>query len=107
MQKVVLYDHKSEGIDTNVFACIEANGDLRIDGCDAGKLVKRIWGDYDYEYIITVEAADLNRLYTALKTNETNLLTCLKDRFSGERAFSKAKKFLEAREIPFDFFTWV
>jgi len=106
MKKVVLFDQKSDRINTNVFASIEDNGDLRIDGCDAGPLVKRLWGDYDYEYIITVKQSDLPRLCSALGTNETKLLASIAKSYSGEKAFSRFKKFLENQDIPFDFFTW-
>ena len=107
MNKVVLFDEKSDRININVIACIEDNGDLRIDGCDAGPLVKKLRGDYDYEYIITVKQTDLPRLCKALGTIETELLSSIAEKYSGEKAFSRFKKFLETQDIPFDFFTWV
>lgn len=106
MDKITLYDFKSERINTNVFASIEENGDLRIDGCDAGELVKRMWGDYDYEYIITVKQTDLRRVCHALGTEEYKLLETLHSKYAGERAFSRIKKLLEDKGIPFEFFTW-
>lgn len=106
MNKVILFDYKSKEININVFAEIEADGSLRVDGCDAGKRVKKIWGDYDYEYIITVTAEDLPKLCEKLQTTQKDLLQCLLSRFEGERAFSRFKKFLKNHDIPFDFFTW-
>lgn len=106
MTKVVLYDFQSERIKTNVFAEFEENGDLRIDGCDAGELVKKLWDDYDYEYIITVENAHVSYVCNVLGTKRDDLLNSLYDRFAGERAFSRIKKLLEEKGIPFDFFTW-
>ena len=107
MQKVVLYDYKSSDMNVNVFAEFEADGSLRVDGCDAGGKVKRMWGDYDYEYIITVTPEHLPSLYKALDTTQEKLLKLMLEKFGGDRAFSKFKKYLEARDIPFDFFTWV
>lgn len=106
MEKITLYDHQSENISTNVVAFFEADGSLRVDGCDSGKLVKKIWGDFDYEYIITVKPSDLPKLLGVLKTTQEDLLAALARKFQGERAFSSLKKQLENAAIPFDFFTW-
>ena len=106
MGQVVLYDHKSESIRINVVAFFENDGSLRIDGCDSGKLVKQMWGDFDYEYIITVKPSDLPGLISALGTTKDGLLETIARAYSGERAFSKFRAFLSERKIPFDFFTW-
>ncbi len=106
METVVLFDHKTDQIHTNVVAGFEPDGSLRIDGCDSGKLVKKIWDDYDYEYIITVTPANLPDFVNALGATHENLLEILVKKFAGERAFSAIKTFLETRGISYDFFTW-
>ncbi len=37
--------------------------DLKLDGYDIGKTVEEMWGDSDYEYSITVESGNLEKLY--------------------------------------------
>lgn len=106
MEKVTLFDFKSERINTNVVAFIEDDGTLRVDGCDSGKLVKVMWDDYDYEYIITVKPADLPKLLETLGASQSDLLIAISGMFNGEKAFSRFKKYLESHQIPFDFFTW-
>lgn len=106
VKKVTLFDSKSERINTNVIAFFEKDGSLRIDGCDSGPLVKKMWDDFDYEYIITVKSADLPKLESKLKTTPNKLLEVIAKKFNGERAFSNFKSFVESHDIPFDFFTW-
>jgi len=36
------------------FAKISEKGDLVIDGCDSGELAKEMFGDWDYEYWLTI-----------------------------------------------------
>ena len=106
MEKVVLYDFKADKMTTNVVAFFETDGSLRIDGCDTGDLVKEFWGDFDYEYIITVKPADLPLLQTVLDVPRSDLLSGIRRQFEGPRAFSNFKTFLDANGIAYDFFTW-
>ena len=39
-------------------AVIRENGDLVLEGCDNGQAVKSMWGDWDYEYWVTVKSED-------------------------------------------------
>ena len=47
-------------------ACVDAGGELVLDGCDAGDDVKRWSGDWDYEYTLTVPAAHRDRVLLQL-----------------------------------------
>ncbi len=47
-------------------ATIQRDGSLVLDGQDLGPLVHEMWDDGDYEYWLTVQAADLDRVGAAL-----------------------------------------
>lgn len=46
--------------------CIEENGDLRFTGQDIGSAPEEIFGDMDYEYWLTVPAAEKDRVLLVL-----------------------------------------
>ena len=65
-------------------------GDLVIDGCDAGELAEEMFGDWDYEYWLTIPE----------KFKETIMLNLIKDRFS---SVHEIKKWLDQLGIPSEF----
>lgn len=71
-------------------AVIRENGDLVLEGCDNGEMVREIWGDFDYEYWITVKA----------DYKDTILLHLIQEKFDSE---SKFKEWLKEKNIPWDF----
>ena len=75
-------------------AMINENGDLVLEGCDNGESVKQFWGDFDYEYWVTVKS----------DYKDTVLLHLIKDNFDSEIKF---QKWLKEREIPCDFTSYV
>lgn len=103
---VTLYQFESEQIRITVTAEFTDEGDLNISGYDIGESVKRMWGDADYEYDITVKKDDLSGVLKALKTRQTDLLNTIEAKFSGNEAFSSFQKFLDNHGIPYDYFTW-
>ena len=54
IKKVIIKDEKYEDGYSELFAKISEKGDLVIDGCDAGGLAKEMFGDWDYEYWLTI-----------------------------------------------------
>jgi len=54
IKKVILKDEKYEDGYSELLAKNSENGDLVIDGCDAGELAKEMFGDWDYEYWLTI-----------------------------------------------------
>jgi len=76
---------------------IEDSGDLRFSGQDIGEAPEEIFGDFDYEYWLTVPAAEKDRL----------LLALIAKFFKGNTSVvSEMKEFLEERDIPFGFQTY-
>ena len=56
IRSVTLVDSRSERVSVCLRAAITEEGDLQLEGQDVGSLVQEFWGDFDYEYWITVPA---------------------------------------------------
>ena len=80
-----------------VFARIEENGNLIVEGQDVGKAPQECFGDSDYEFWVTVAAADKDRVMLAL------IEKLFAGRFS---AVDEFRAFLKERGIPFGWMTW-
>ena len=81
-------------------ASINAKGDLVIEGQDLGAEVKEFFGYSEYEWAWTISASDCDRLLAALG-GESDLLTALGKKFSGEHA-ADLQSFLESEGIEFE-----
>jgi hypothetical protein len=90
IKKITIKDEKYEDGYSDLYAKIAENGDLVLDGCDAGELVEQMFGDWDYEYWLTIPE----------KFKDTILLNLIKDRFTTEHEF---RKWLDQLEIPSEF----
>lgn len=110
---VSLYEESRPEISIQITASITENADLRIAGVDSGELVKKLKGDFDYEYFLTVRKTDKILLINQLKSkyisvqDDKDLLRWLKDNFSHNDAFSSLVSFLEKEKIKFETFFWV
>lgn len=71
-------------------AIINESGDLVLEGCDNGDYVKQVWGDFDYEYWVTVKSDYKN----------TVLLHLIQQNFDSETKF---QEWLKEKDIPFEF----
>lgn len=108
MERVTLYEFKSDRISIHIEARIEA-GDLVIEGYDIGKTVEESWGDSDYEYSTTVKKENISSLCGAMKINTCNNDEILKEisrRFKGNRCFSQFSEFLDSHNIIHEGFSW-
>jgi hypothetical protein len=72
---------------------IDQQGNLVLDGADAGPMTEQFWGDWDYEYSLTVPAA----------WKDTVLLHLMKQ-FTDLTPF---REWCGERGIPCDFDSWV
>ena len=76
---------------------IEDNGDLRFSGQDIGDAPDEMFGDIDYEYWLTVPAAEKDQL----------LLALIEKIYKGNASVvSEMKEFLDERNIPYGFQTY-
>lgn len=110
---VTLYEESRPEIKIQITASINEKSDLLIQGVDSGELVKKLKGDFDYEYFLTIRQVDKNLLINQLKRknmsvhNDQDLLRWLKDSFSHNEAISSLISFLEKEKIKFETFFWV
>jgi len=106
------------GLSCSIRAYVDdESGDLVIETQDIGASVEAVWGDSDYEYWIRVEAANKDVLVRHLseempvsrdKDIDGQLLSLLKDRYGGSyQASSDFRKWLEERDIPYRFDSYV
>ena len=107
-KSITLFHFKDEDIKIDIVARFEKDK-LVIDGYDIGKTVEEAWGDSDYEYVMTIPAKSLPRLYGLLDVepgNRKKLLKALAKRFHGNKCFSAIGDFLKENNIEYDRFTW-
>ena len=90
IKELVIYDDKTADGYNVLTAKIGDNGDLILEGIDAGKDVEKFFGDSDYEYWLTMSK----------DFKETLLLHLIKERFS---SVHDLKAWLEEKEIPCTF----
>jgi hypothetical protein len=83
--------------------------DLKLDGYDIGKTVSEMWGDSDYEYSITVSAAELPKLYELNQVpfgNKKKLISALAKFLSDNKAYSLFHDYLKENNITFTCFSY-
>ena len=75
---------------------INENGDLLFSGQDIGDAPEQIFGDLDYEYWLTVPAAEKDRL----------LLALIEKHYAGDASLiSTLREFMESKKIPCGFYS--
>ena len=78
----------------HIDARIEESGDLVISGQDIGDAPEEFFGDLDYEYWLTVPAAEKDRL----------LLALIETQYAGDLSVvSKLRELMEEKRIPCKF----
>lgn len=106
MNKVLLYTFRSDDINIYISASFKG-GNLMIEGRDSGPKVEAVWGDTDYEYIITVHQDQMENLCKVLKsttTHEEDILQQLAVTFGGSACFSAILHTLKENNIVYSFF---
>ena len=75
---------------------LEESGNLIFSGQDLGNAPEEIFGDIDYEYWLTVPAAEKDKL----------LLALIEKHYAGDSSvISTLREFMESQEIPCSFFS--
>ena len=83
--------------------------DLKLDGYDIGKTVEEMWGDSDYEYSITVDSVNLEKLYELNEVevgNKKKLISKLSKFLSINEAYSVFHDYLMENKIEFNSFSY-
>lgn len=85
--------------DPSIYIDVEITdeGDLQFSGQDIGASVKKMFGDSDYEYWLTIKAEHKDQL----------LLALIEKFFTGNATvISEVKELLEKKKIPCKFFSY-
>lgn len=90
MKKIIIYDRKEGENHYSLTTEINEEGDLLLTGVDSGPFVKDYFGDYDYEYWLSVKEEHVS----------TVLLYLIKERFKTDGEF---KEWLKEKEVPSEF----
>lgn len=94
ISKVTLYESRDEKNTSLETAKIKEGGDLVLEGCSAGELSEKFWGDDDYEYWLTIDK----------KWKDTILLLLAQERF---KSFEDFRQWLDEKGIPNQFQNYV
>ena len=89
----------SQGGSTSIYIdmSIDEDGNLLFSGQDIGSDPEEIFGDIDYEYWLTVPAAEKDRL----------LLALLEKHYAGDAlVISTLRNFMESKQIPCSFYSF-
>jgi hypothetical protein len=94
IKKVTMMEFKAERDSRHLDAKIDDEGNLVLEGYDIGDSVEEFWGDFDYEYWLTVSQ----------EYKDTVLLLLIQEKFENSSAF---KTWLEEKDIPHKFDSWI
>lgn len=110
MNTVLLFSFKSDSVKVSIEAYFNEDDSLIIEGYDIGKSVEEIWGDSDYEYITTVKADAVNKLYTLLHLpsgSKDALLSYLQSRFNTNSCYSEIRTWFDENAVAYESFSWM
>ncbi len=102
---VLLRDTEDEGGSRQLSARLKADGSVLIEGRDLGPGVERFLGpgQFEYEWAVSIAPPDVRTLKMALSCRD-DVLTALRDRFSGE-ASAELQGFLDSNAVQYDFWS--
>ncbi|HUH07074.1 MAG TPA: hypothetical protein VML96_04615 [Egibacteraceae bacterium] len=105
-RKVQLRAERS-GLDRrNLWAWVDASGDLHLDGQDLGPSTAFVSDDGEYEWERTIAAVDVPRLIELLGGQTgADVLDLLEQRYSGEESY-ELERLLRESDVPSKFARW-
>jgi hypothetical protein len=109
MERITLFKFENSSIKISMEIYFNEKDQLIFDGYDIGKAVENAWGDSDYEYTYTIEPKEVDKLYLLFgisNSNKQRLLTEIKNRFEGNKAYSKFGQYMEENNIDYKPFSW-
>lgn len=90
----------------NLWASLDGDGNLRLDGQDLGPVTRSVSPDGEYEYVTIIAAADVPRFVElAGGTPGHDVLRLLADRWNGPASF-ELERMLRASDIPVKRHVW-
>lgn len=100
-----LYSLKTEY--SNIIITFSIEDKIVIYGCESGDMVRKITGNFDYEYYLTINRLNMIqlKLMKGLKSFEELKEFFIKN-FSGENCIEEVKKFCFRNFIRYEFSVW-
>jgi hypothetical protein len=108
MLKIILFHFRTAAIEITIEARFEGEN-LVIEGYDIGKTVEEAWGDSDYEYSLTIQPQEVEKLYPLLDVelfDKQGLLYAIEARFNTNTCYSEFRSFLDKNNIKAVGFSW-
>ena len=93
-QRRIQLRNEHDGADSRyLWAYVDGDGNLHIDGQDLGPATGSVSSDGEYEWFKTIRAADIPNLVIALDGNLTeNVLDILESRYTGDGSYELEKR---------------
>jgi hypothetical protein len=99
-KKTILRNERRGKDVLSLWASLDAEGSLRIEGQDLGPTAAIVSPDAEYEWIELIEAADIPRLVELLGgIAGTDILTLLEERFTGRGSY-EFERLLRESDVP-------
>jgi hypothetical protein len=102
----LLKEKRADGSSLNMWAYLDSEGCLHIDGQDLGPVTKAVSDDGEYEYFYTIPAEDIPALVKVLggKVGD-NVLDVIKKKWSGKKSYDLGE-LLDKSQVRVKFSTW-
>jgi hypothetical protein len=102
MRKVTLRDERDGGDSRHLWAYLDDNGNLHIDGQDLGPGTAIVSTDGEYEWFQTIRATDVPRVRALLgEPAGVNILDALEKRWSGRKSGDLERRLRES-DLPIE-----
>ncbi len=99
-------EERPDGSWLHLWASLDDDGNLHLDGQDLGPVTRPVSPDGEYEYVTTIAAVDVPRFVElAGGTPGHDVLRLLADRWSGPASF-ELERMLRASDIPVELQVW-
>lgn len=99
-------EKREDGSRLSLWAYLDTEGRLHIEGQDLGPITKVVSSDGEYEYFKTIAAEDIPRLIKLLGSEPgDNVLDVLEQKWTGERSFD-LEELLEKIDIRVALSVW-
>jgi len=109
VETVTLFRLHTDQVKVTIEARIDEAGNLVVEGYDIGKTVEEFWGDSDYEYSVTVPAAETEKMFAIIgvpRGDNLALLSWLQNHFHTNTCYSDFRNWLDKHQIRSEGFSW-
>ena len=109
MEKITLFFLEKPDVKITMQIYFNEKNQLFFDGYDTGILIKKTWGNSDYEYNYTIQPEEVTKFYKIFNLkigDKSALLNAIKKEFSVNKTYSLFGEFMLAHNIKYERFIW-